>query len=77
MAMELVILEKMVLTEGITEGGRKPATTMAIVAARSAYSIKSCPRWSLQKRNSNANIFLLRILLRDDSILSHVRATNN
>jgi hypothetical protein len=33
--------EKMVLTAGIIVGGRNPATTTAIVAAISAYSIRS------------------------------------
>jgi hypothetical protein len=54
--MVLVSLEKMVLTEGITAGGRKPATTTAIVAARSAYSIKSWPLWSFLKRSNNLHM---------------------
>ena len=36
-----ITLEKMVLTAGIMVGGRNPATTTAIVAAISAYSIRS------------------------------------
>jgi hypothetical protein len=54
MAMPLVILEKMVLTDGMIYGGRKPATTMAIVAPSRAYSIKSWPRCSRQKRVTNS-----------------------
>jgi hypothetical protein len=41
MAKELVSLEKIVLTDGIMAGGRKPATTIAKVAANRAYSIIS------------------------------------
>ena len=44
--MPLVILEKMVLTDGITFWGRNPATTITIAAANREYSMKSCPRWS-------------------------------
>src|ERR1700722_10802540 len=61
----------MVLTEGITEGGRKPATMTATAAANKAYSIMSWPRWSFAKvcrlRHSrlkcelNPNIVVLRL----------------
>jgi hypothetical protein len=37
----LVSFEKIVLTDGMMAGGRKPATTIAKVAANSAYSIMS------------------------------------
>jgi len=50
--MSLVIMEKMVLTDGITFWGRKPATTITIAAANKEYSIKSWPRWSFQIRSS-------------------------
>jgi hypothetical protein len=39
--MHDVIFEKMVLMEGIRVVGKNPATTIAIAAARSAYSIIS------------------------------------
>jgi hypothetical protein len=42
--------EKIVLTDGMIAGGRKPATTTAIAAASSAYSIMSCARLSLSSR---------------------------
>lgn len=41
MDMLLLIFEKMVLTEGMMEGGKNPATTTAKVALIRAYSIKS------------------------------------
>jgi hypothetical protein len=50
---------------------------MAIVAAKSAYSIRSWPRWSLHKRNNNGNIFFLRLPHRDNSILNQIRVTSN
>ncbi|HTW65382.1 MAG TPA: hypothetical protein VME17_12225 [Bryobacteraceae bacterium] len=50
--MPLVIFEKMVLIEGITVGGRNPATTITMAAASKEYSMKSCPRWSFQIANS-------------------------
>jgi hypothetical protein len=45
-----VTFENTVLTAGITWGGKKPATTIAIAAAISAYSIKSCPSRSILAR---------------------------
>jgi hypothetical protein len=39
--MLLLIFEKMLLTEGMMDGGRKPATTTASVAVIRAYSIRS------------------------------------
>jgi hypothetical protein len=39
--MALVILEKIVLTEGMMVGGKNPATTMTNEAARREYSIRS------------------------------------
>jgi len=47
--MELLIREKIEFTAGIKLGGRNPATTIAIVAVISAYSIKSCPDLSRHK----------------------------
>jgi hypothetical protein len=39
--MELVIFEKIVLTEGMIVGGRKPATVTTNAAARREYSTRS------------------------------------
>ena len=72
--MELVSFEKMVLTEGMTDGGRNPATTIAMVAASRAYSIKSCPRRSFTKSSSNPRMIFLRLT---GSILNQMRVTNN
>src|ERR1700685_1476917 len=52
MVKELVSFEKIVLTDGIMVGGRKPATTIAKVAANRAYSIMSCPCSFLHSRVS-------------------------
>ena len=41
MAMLALILEKIVLTDGMMVGGRKAATTTASVAQMSAYSMRS------------------------------------
>ena len=44
--MVLVIFEKIVLTAGMTAGGRNPATTTTMKPAKRAYSIRSCPLFS-------------------------------
>lgn len=41
--MVLLIFEKITLTDGMMVGGRNPATTIAMVAAMSAYSMRSWP----------------------------------
>lgn len=53
MAIVLVIFEKTVLTEGNRVGGRRAAAMTAMKAARSAYSIISCPRPSLKIRTAH------------------------
>jgi hypothetical protein len=63
MAKLLVIFEKIVLTDGMMVGGRKPATTIANVAHSRAYSIMSWPCSSLHSRVniSSARIELLQV----------------
>lgn len=56
--MELDIFEKIVLTEGMIDGGRKPATIRTSAAASSEYSIIS---WPSSPRQSNLSTFCIRV----------------
>lgn len=53
--------EKIVLIEGMTEGGKNPATTTAIDAANSAYSTMSWPSVSIKSRSAAFRIFAICI----------------
>src|SRR5579872_880676 len=50
------IFDIIVLTAGITVGGKNPATTTARVAAKRAYSMRSCPSFLCQSAISSSFI---------------------